>query len=259
MSNQVNESSPYPSGHIKYAFEMYVTHDKIISCKIPHPKVKELVFEKLNPVDQFDPKWHMTVHLTAIYSIEEVKGIGDAIKDDVVDMLSFTLNTKVGEMKVVGYGLTPRPGEDSIGHSLMPLLEFRGTGKTGSFKLSSDNIQEIQDALLRMSSLKHKPLIRLFRYAICDNHPVVQFMMLYLILSEIRKNQPGVDRYILKVAPTTPQSPSPYTKNLETIYTRLRNEITHRTNVGWETTMAEIISNLDEFKTIVHVALKSIR
>jgi len=133
------------------------------------------------------------------------------------------------------------------------------TGKTGGFKLSRENIREIQDGLLRMSSLKNKPLVRLFRFAISDNHPVVQFMMLYLILSEIHKNQPGVDRYILKVAPTTPQSLSPYTKNLETIYTRLRNEITHRTNVGLKTTMAEIISKLDEFKQIVHMALKQIR
>jgi hypothetical protein len=259
MGNQVNHSSPYPAGHIKYAFEMYVSHDKIISCKIPHPKVKKLVFEKLDPADEFDPQWLLTIHLSKIYSIEEVQEIGNAIKEDVVDMLSFTLNTKVGEMKVVGYGLTPRPGEASIGHLLIPPPKVSMTGKTGGFKLSRENIREIQDGLLRMSSLKNKPLVRLFRFAISDNHPVVQFMMLYLILSEIHKNQPGVDRYILKVAPTTPQSLSPYTKNLETIYTRLRNEITHRTNVGLKTTMAEIISKLDEFKQIVHMALKQIR
>jgi hypothetical protein len=259
MSDQVKYSSPYPAGHIKYAFEMHVTHDKIISCKIPHPKVKELVFEKLNPADEFDPKWFLTIHLSEIYSIEEVQEIGNAIKDDVVDMLSFSLNTKVGEMKVVGYGLTPRPGEGGIVHLLMPPPEIRSTGKTGSLKLSSDNIQEIQDALLRMSSLKHKPLIRLFRYAISDNHPVVQFMILYLILYEMHKNQSEVDRYILKFAPTTPQSISPHTGNLETIYTKLRNEITHRTNVQPETAIAEIISNLDEFKKIVHITLKSIR
>lgn len=257
MCNQVNQSSPYPAGHIKYAFEMHVTHDKIISCKIPHPKVKELVFEKQNPADQFDPKWLLTVHVGEIYSIEEVQKIGNVIKDEVVDILSFTLNTKVTEMKVVGHGLTPRPGEGGIAHLLMPLPKVSGTGKIGGFKLTADNIREIQDVFLRMSSLKHKPLIRLFRYAIDANHPAVQFMILYLILYEIYKMQSGVDRYILKVAPTTPQSPSPHnTKNLETIYTRLRNEITHRTNARPEATMAEIISNLDDFKKIVHMALK---
>lgn len=257
MGNQVNQSLPYPAGHIKYAFEMYVTHDEVISCKIPHPRVKELVFEKVNPADQFDPKWFLTIHVSEIYSLEEVHRIGDAIKHDVVDMLSFTLNTKVSEMKMVGHGLTPRPGEGSIGHFVEPQEKVSMTGKTGGFKLSSVNILEIQDGLLRMFSLKRKHLIRLFRYAIGVNHPVVQFMTLYLILYEVYKNQAEVDRHILKVAPTTPQSPNPRNaKNLETIYTRLRNEITHRTNVRPETTMAEIIGSLDEFKTIVRMALK---
>ena len=254
---QVTHSSPYPAGHIKYTFEMHVTHDKIISFKIPHQKVKELVFEKVNPADQLDPKWLMTIHISTIYSIEEVQKIGNGIKDDVVDMLSLILNTKVSEMKVVGYGLTPRPGEGGIGHLIMPSPEVSATGKTGGFRLGRDDIREIQDALLKVPSLKYKPLIRLFRYAICDNHPVVQFMTLYLILYEMRKTQSEVDKYILKVAPTTPQLPSPHTGKLETIYTKLRNEITHRANVGPKITMAEIIDNLYEFKRIVHIAMKA--
>jgi len=258
MSNQVNHSSPYPAGYIRYAFEMHVAYDKVIPCKIPHPKVNELVFEKVNPADQFDPKWLMTIHLTEIYSIEEVKEIGNTIMDDVVDTLALILNAKVSEMKVVGYGVTPRPGEGATAHLLVPSPNFSATGKTGGFKPSTDNIREIQDALLRMSGLKHKNLIRLFRYAINDSHPVVQFMILYLILYEIQGNQSEVDRYILKVAPTTPQSSSPHTKNLESIYTRLRNEITHRTNIRPETTMAEIINHLDKFKRIVRIAIKSI-
>lgn len=57
--------------------------------------------------------------------------------------------------------------------------------------------------------------------------------------------------------PATPQSISPHDGKPETIYTRLRNEITHRANdVGPETTRVEIMDNLDGFRMIVHRILK---
>ena len=258
MPNQINHISPYPGGHIQYEFDMRIIHDKIISCKIVHPKVKEVAFEKVNPTDQFDDKWLMTVHIGEVYSIEEVQEIGNTIRDDILDMLSLTLNTKISEMRVVGYNLVPRPGEGSIAHILLPLLKVTATCISGCLKLSSDDIEAIQNGLLRMSNLKYKPLIRLFRYAISTDEPVVQFMLLYLILYEIRKKQSALDRYIMKVAPTTPQSASPHTGKPETIYTKLRNEITHRSNVGHETTRAQIINHLYKFRAIVLTALKKL-
>ncbi len=257
MSNQTNHSSQYPAGHIQYAFKMHAVHDRAISCKVAHSKARELVFEKVNPADKFDAKWLMTIQFGPVYSIEEVDEIGNAIKDDIIDMLSLVLNTKIGETRLVGHGLAPRPGEGGIAHPVIPSFECSATGKVGGFRLGSKNIQGVQNAVARISSLQHKPLISLFRHAISSDDPVVQFMILYLILYEMYRNQSAVDKHIMEVAPTTPQSISPHTRNPETVYTRLRNEITHRTNVGPEITRAEIIKHLDEFRTIVHRVVKS--
>lgn len=257
MSSQANSCLPYPSGHIQYAFNMYVDHDTPIFCKVLHLKVGELVFEKVNPADQFDPEWLMTINLDTVYSIEEVHNIGDMVKDDILDMLSLILDTRISDTRVVGHGLAPRPGEGGIAHILGPPCKLCATGKVGGFKLNSKNIQDFQNALLKISSLRYKPLIGLFRYAIRTDEPVVQFIILYLILYEMHKTQQAVDKYIMKVAPTTPQELSPHTRKLETIYTKLRNEITHRTNVGPETTRAEVMNYLDDFRRIVHEAMKS--
>jgi len=259
MSNQTNLTSPHPAGHIQYAFDMLLSHDKMISCKIVHPKVNNIVFEKVNSTDQFDDKWLMTVHTGEVSSIKEVQEIGNAIKDIIVDTLAFTLNTKIGEMRVVGYNLVPRFGEGDIGNTLLA-FEGIGTGKVGCSKLNNNDIREIQNAFLSMPILKYTNLIRLFRHAISTDEPIVQFMLLYLILYEIQHDkQQAVDTYVMKVAPSTPQSVSPRphkSEIMETIYTKLRNEITHRTNVPYKTTRAEIINHLYEFRRIVRTAIK---
>ena len=257
MSNQTNHSSQYPAGHIQYAFKMHVAHDRAISCKVALSKARELVFEKVNPADEFDAKWLMTIHFGPVYSIEEVDEIGNAIKDDIIDMLSFILNTKIGETRLVGHGLAPRPGAGGIAHPVITSFECSATCKVGGFRLSSKNIEEVQDAVARITSLPPKPFISLFRHAISNDEPLVQFMILYLILYEMYKKQSAVDKHIMKVAPTTPRSISPHTEKPETVYTMLRNQITHRTSVGPEITRAEIIKHLDEFRPIVHRVVKS--
>jgi len=257
MSNQINQSSMYPAGYIRYAFKMYVTHDRAISCKLGHSNTNELVLEKVNPADEFDPEWHMTVHFGPVHSIEQVDEIGNAIKDDIFDLLSFTLNSKIAEIRLAGHGLTPRPGEGAIGHFLIPPFECKGTARSGGFRLSNDNVQEVKDALSTISASRHKPLISLFRHAIATDEPIIQFLILYLILYDKFGNQPEVDRQIILHAPTTPQSISPHSGKPETIYTRLRNEIAHRAKVGPDATRAEIMNNLDRFRMIVHGILKS--
>ena len=256
MSNQIIQSSQYPAGYIQYAFKMHVTHDRAICCKLVHSNARELVLEKVNPANEFDPEWRMTVHFGPVHSIEEVDETGNAIKDDIFDMLSFTLSTKIAGIRLVGHGLTPRPGEGGSGHLLLPALECNATVRVGGFRLSNNNIQEVQDALSRISVSRHKPLISLFRHAIGTEEPIVQFLILYLILYDRYGNQHEVDRQIMLHEPATPQSISPHDGKPETIYTRLRNEITHRTYVGPETTRAEIMDNLYGFRIIVHGILK---
>lgn len=247
----------YPAGYIKYTFKMYVAYDRAISCSLVHSDVRELVLEKANPSDEFDPEWRMTIHFGPIHSIEEIDETGNAIKDDVFDMLSFTLNTKIAGIRLTGHGLTPRSGEDGIAHLLFPPFECNASATVGCFRLSDSSVREVQNALSRVSSSRHKALISLFRHAIGTDEPIVQFLILYLILYDTYKNQPEIDKQILSHEPATPQSIRPHDGKSETIYTRLRNEITHRADVGPEITRTEIMNNLDRFRTIVHRILES--
>jgi hypothetical protein len=257
MNNQNKYSSQYPAGCIQYVFKMHVTHDRPISCKLVHSNVRELFFEKVNPTDEYDPEWRMTIHLGPVHSIEEVDETGNAIKADICDMLSLTLNTKITGIRVAGHGLTPHSDEAGIAHLLLPPFECNATGRVSGFRLSSSNVQEVQDAVSRISISRHKPLISLFRHAIGVDEPIIQFLILYLVLYDLYRNQQEIDRQIMLLEPSTPQSLSPHNEKSETVYTRLRNEIAHRTNIGPETARAEIIDNLYGFRMIVHRILKS--
>jgi len=251
-----SQSSMYPAGHIKYAFEMHMASNEEISLEYGHTNVTKLVLKKENPSDEYDPKWLMTIHFGPVSSIEEVDETGNEIKDDIFNILSFALNTKIVKINRVGHGLTPRPGEGAICHGFLPVPGGEIKMKVGCPNLSNSDIQEVQDYILRSNSSQHQTFNRLYSYAIGTDEPVVQFLILYLILYEINRNQAAIDRQIMALEPNTPQSISTHTRQPETIYTRLRNEITHRINSDPETTRVEIINNQDNFKKIVHDTLK---
>jgi len=271
MIEQISHHSPYPSAHIEYSFKMHLTHDNALTFKIAHPKVKEVIFRKKRPEEQFDPEWRMTIHFGPSRSMNEVEEIGNTIKDDIFDMLSLTLKTKINGVKMVGSGLAPRSGEGGIVHAVLPYSwKIDAHGQTGTSKLRDDNIGEIRDGLSKILSGKQRYLIRLFRYAINADDPVIRFLFLYLILYLMHKNQDEVDNAIMEIAPNTLSSTKPKVahqakrlskgkpeKNKETIFTRLRNEIAHGREVDLEVTRREIVSHLDDFGAIVRDALKA--
>jgi hypothetical protein len=211
----------------------------------------------VHPSDILSPEWQMTIHFGPVHSIEDVDKAGDTIKDEIFDMLSFTLNTRITRIRLTGHGLTPRPGEGGIAHLLLPALRCNASAKVACFPLSKDSVEKVQNTLSKNWDPRYKALVSLFRYAISTDEPIVQFLILYLILYDTYKNQHKVDKQILSHAPATPQSISPHDGKAETIYTRLRNELAHRTNAIPETMRKEIMNNLDSFRTIVHNIIES--
>jgi hypothetical protein len=252
-----DSSKPYPSGHVEYEFDMHVSCETEIPCNIAHSKVKNIIIKKLNFADNADTKWRMTVNTDEINSVEEVMKIGDEIKEEFFDMLSLTLNKKVSGIRLISYNVVTRLGEGAIGNLILPMLTAEGHGFANGMPLDSLNINEIKNNVATIPLIINNPYIGLFRYAIGAYDAVIQFMALYLILYGIYGSQPKLDEYIMKADNTTPQTKSPNTGKPETIYTRLRNEITHRTDVNQETTRNEIKNHLDKFRLIVRDAVKS--
>lgn len=252
-----NETNLYPSGYIRYSFEMYAAYDQAISCNLVQPQVREIVLEKLKPSDMFNPEWQMTIHFGPMHSIDDVDKIGDVIKDEIFDMIAFTLNTRITGIRLIGHGLTPKSGEGGIAHLLLPQIRCNASAKIDCFPLSVGSVMEIQNTFARNSDPQYKALIGLYRHAITTDEPTVQFLILYLILYDTYKNQGEVDKHIISQEPSTPQSISPYSGKTETIYSRLRNEITHRTTPGPEATRNEIMNCMDSFRDIVHRIIES--
>jgi len=247
----------YPGGHIEYLFEMHVNHRESIHCKIDDSRIKEIIIKKLLPDDQFDNKWQLIITCSEVSSIEEVDCIGAENKNGIINLLSFMLKTSVNNISRTGHGIIPREGECAQCHVIMPALTCHAVGKSGGRKLNESEIHGLGKLLIRSKSLKDNPLVNIFSYAIQIEEPVVQFMLLYLIIYEIYKDQKSVDKFIMQVAPNTIQVTSPHNKKQETIFTKLRNEITHRVGTPPDDTRNGIIGNLHGLREIAHTAIMS--
>lgn len=247
------EIKQYPSGSISYTFKMYTLYEHPILCCMNNGNVRQILLEKINPPDEYDPGWRMTIHTGSIKSLDDVHEIGNAIKDKVFDILTFSLNTNITEIRFAGHNLTPREGEGGIicGNGFRSELE--ANIKPSCSKLSANTIKEIQLAITTGANHYH---IGLYRKAIDSADPIVQFLMLYLILYDKYDNQQRIDEKIRFHEPSTPVTTSPNSQRnkdiLETVYTRLRNEVTHRAIACQDQTKNEILINLDNFRSIVY-------
>lgn len=247
----------FPGGHIEYSFEMFIDHIEPINFNIDDSRINEIVIKKSAPNDPFDYKWQLVIICFEVSSIQEVDCIGEENKENIFSLISYMLNTGINDIRQTGHGVIPREGDGAQCHMIMPAMTCHGVMKSGGRKLNRTEIQELGKILAQSKRLKNHPLVNIFSYAMRVEEPVVQFMLLYLILYEIFKDQKSIDRYIMKLSPDTLQVPSPHNNKPETIYTKLRNEITHRVDSSPEDTRSGIISNAHRLKCIARTAIMS--
>ena len=97
------------------------------------------------------------------------------------------------------------------------------------------------------------PSIQMFYDAATIIEPVGRFISLYtLLLHKYADNQKAVDEEILKIDSTVAQFKRPYQQVHETIFSKLRNEMSHkREGINLLETQYEIKLNVDRFEAIV--------
>lgn len=95
-------------------------------------------------------------------------------------------------------------------------------------------------------------LIRLFRNSMSQKDPVTRYLLLYnVLLLENSDKQKELDNCIVNIDSNVERTLN-YKDQLETIYTRLRNEIGHvRQGVESQKTIIEITEHLSKFTDIV--------
>ncbi|WP_321530704.1 hypothetical protein [uncultured Desulfuromonas sp.] len=250
-------SNKYPGGHVEYAFEMSIDHRQSLSSQITDPRVKELVFDKSSPNDPYDYEWKLVIVLCEISSLEEADSIGAEIIDTIFNLLSLKLRTAVYNIRQTGHGVIPREGEGAQCHIIAPTPTCNVMIKSGGRKLSQTEIIDVSNLLSSRSISNTNALVNIFSYAMRIDEPVVKFMLLYLILYELYRDQRAIDNFIMMASPSTVQMPSPHNGRPETVFTKLRNELTHRVDNPPENTRIEIITNTPELVNIAHKAVMS--
>lgn len=117
------------------------------------------------------------------------------------------------------------------------------TATTGWFEINSESFHKKYDfnLLKRLNFAKRLP------------DPISKYLSLYsLIGSPGKESQKEIDQLILEIDPTVRKTASPKPNQLETTFTRLRNEIAHhRNNTSIFKTYDEIKLHLPRFQAIV--------
>lgn len=105
----------------------------------------------------------------------------------------------------------------------------------------------------KMQAKYDLPSIQTFYDAATVMEPVGRFLSLYtLLLHKSEDDQKEVDKAILGVDPTVAQFKSPHSKGYETVFSKLRNEMSHkREGINILETQFEIKLNIARFETIV--------
>lgn len=152
---------------------------------------------------------------------------------DIIDKLSFELGVPISNPQLSG--ATVIQEIESGKGSNSKIIDVHGIDSlTFSCrvavvkKLSSEPINNIR-AFLEEQDVSHLRFFSVFRSALNNDDPVVRFMMLYkILLHKFGDNQREVDQFIRVSEPGVPETPRPDKPEImETVYTRLRNEIGH--------------------------------
>lgn len=138
-------------------------------------------------------------------------------------------------------------------------MTFSASVSVGGRPLNADHVLVIQSKFAKSVTPATNTYVALYRSALGSDDPIIQFLILYLVLYDIAGNreQEKVDGLILCREPLAVQTKSPHNGKLETIYTRIRNEITHRAEVNRESVRADVLNNLDAFKAIVRRVIQA--
>ena len=246
----------YPGAHVEYSFNIQDVTFEPFTLPLSDPRVSEVRFTRLERDDRQENNCTMMLMMGPVTSIDDADRLADALKDQLLDMFSLMIGCRVGRTRRVGHNLVPRLGEGGQLHGIIPAWTSHGSGHSEPRRITSDDINNLGGAFIKASSLQQTSLLKIFRHAMDNDDAVARFLMLYLILYLLRPNQRDVDNLIRSIDPNVDETPGP--RNLgamETCYTRLRNEITHR-DVDHDATCQEISQRIHYLTNIVRTAIR---
>lgn len=182
-----------------------------------------------------------TVHLSGVVTERAGRAIANKVLTAVLDRIAFQYSLAIEDSQIISSWfapVTPLPGAEAHPHSgELAIVEQQADLGVG---IPAADLK----AELERTTLSGEPFFSSYRLALKSSSPEEKFMHLYsLLLRFFEDEQAKVDDFIRSQDWAVPQSPDPRPghSNMETIYTRLRNEFAQRrSDVNMQDTKAEI-------------------
>lgn len=161
----------------------------------------------------------------------------------------FEIDVPIWEPRYCGHSLSRKDGTRNTLINAGPLTFTIPRSPVSPSKSQMTNILNMSQIVTSQSQI----YLKQFAFANAEPNPISRYTFLYnLLLSINNDKQAKVDTSILTVAPTCNQSISPNNGKIETLYTRLRNELAHiRDGVSFNDTKVEIEKEISDFGKIV--------
>lgn len=171
----------------------------------------------------------------------------------VLDYLVFRYQAPIATARQTSVQLTPIAPAPNTLYAESGQFKIEGRSVAMAVGLGLANVEQLKTELQRGAS--GNPMWALFRTALLASSPVERFLLLYHILLAMRPDANGedsqreVDDFIRQEEPSVAVTPHPrFGARMETIYSRLRNEIAHRRQ-GVNLARADTHRHRDECRT----------
>lgn len=215
-----------------------------------HPKV-----EKISIKTEHSDRISITFTLCNVYNSNEAGSIGNELVNVLLDRLALEFDIPIEEPHCSGFYL---PSDESgkkyrVVASYIVLSDL----VEGDIRPGKQHIEKLIQKLEREASPRNQYL-SLYRFSAKQKDPLARYMFLYNILLLLNGDlQKNVDAFVRSCDSVVAESPRPDKPEIiETIYTRLRNEIAHcRNNVVPAHTLKEIEDNVGAFQSVVKTAV----
>jgi hypothetical protein len=202
----------------------------------------------------------LRVYFAAVASHDRAKELAAKVSVAALNRIAFHHQVVIVNDRITSLSLSSATDSDADGARMAASATLVMVTEASRLVLGYPTAEPVKSQLEQISPPgEHN--YALFRSAMQATGTVKEFMILYNVLLQILgDNQPAVDAFILKEDPGVPVTPSRNPRNpsvMETVYTRLRNEIGHRRpGVKLETTRAEMASRVAGLRALTKRAIE---
>jgi hypothetical protein len=238
---------------VAHVTAQHITFPKVVA-KSPWTNVETIEIESIH---EHAEEITGTVHVTGVAS--EALGIVVATEaiEDALNRLVFDHGVSIGPARITSSQFEP------VARATGPGLHLHlGTGylhiSGGDIRVTRGLTPAAIQGTLEAAAPAGERHYWLYRSARASMTQVEEFLHLYsMLLQLVGERQSAVDAFILHVESSVPTSVSPRDgRTVETVYTRLRNEVGHRRpGTTMQGTRAEMAAHIDGLRRVVRAAV----